>query len=32
MAQQLHLSYDENLVAELTSKFDLRAPNTEALT
>lgn len=32
MAQKLNLSYDENLVAELTSKFDLRAPNTEALT
>ncbi|MDK8796418.1 DEAD/DEAH box helicase family protein [Corynebacterium sp. MSK044] len=32
MSQKLNLSYDENLVAELTSKFDLRAPNTEALT
>lgn len=31
MAQKLNLSYDENLVAELTSKFDLRAPNMEAL-
>lgn len=31
MAQKLNLSYDENLIAELTSKFDLRAPNTEAL-
>lgn len=27
----LDIAYDENLVAELTSKFDLRAPNTEAL-
>uniref|UniRef100_UPI002591AB43 DEAD/DEAH box helicase n=1 Tax=uncultured Corynebacterium sp. TaxID=159447 RepID=UPI002591AB43 len=25
------LSYDENLVAELSNKFDLRAPNAEAL-
>lgn len=32
MAQKLNLSYDENLVAELTAKFDLRAPNAEALT
>lgn len=31
MAQKLNLSFDENLVAELTSKFDLRAPNAEAL-
>lgn len=31
MAQKLNISYDENLVAELTSKFDLRAPNAEAL-
>ena len=31
MAQKLNLSYDENLVAELTSKFTLRAPNSEAL-
>lgn len=32
MTQKLNLSFDENLVAELTSKFDLRAPNAEALT
>lgn len=32
MTQKLNLSFDENLVAELTAKFDLRAPNTEALT
>lgn len=32
MAQKLNISYDENLVAELTSKFNLRAPNAEALT
>lgn len=31
MAQKLNLSYDENLVAELSNKFDLRAPNTETL-
>lgn len=31
MAQTLNLSYDENLVAELTSKFDLRVPDTEGL-
>lgn len=28
----LQISYDENLVAELTNKFDLREPNSEALT
>lgn len=32
MAQKLNLSYDANLVAELSNKFDLRAPNAEALT
>ena len=32
MTQRLNLSFDENLVAELTSKFDLREPNAEALT
>ncbi|MDU4569352.1 DEAD/DEAH box helicase family protein [Corynebacterium sp.] len=32
MAQKLNLSFDENLVAELTAKFDLRVPNAEALT
>ncbi|WP_311355771.1 DEAD/DEAH box helicase [Corynebacterium riegelii] len=31
MSQKLNLSYDENLVAELSNKFDLRAPNAEAL-
>ena len=31
MAQKLNLSYDENLVAELSNKFTLRAPNAEAL-
>ena len=31
MAQKLNLSYDENLVAELSNKFDLRDPNAEAL-
>ena len=31
MAQKLNLSFDENLVAELSNKFDLRAPNAEAL-
>ncbi|SDS32348.1 DEAD/DEAH box helicase [Corynebacterium timonense] len=31
MTQKLNLSFDENLVAELTAKFDLRAPNAEAL-
>lgn len=31
MPQKLNLSYDENLVAELSNKFDLRAPNAEAL-
>ena len=28
----LHVSYDENLVEELSSRFDLRTPNREALT
>ena len=28
----LHISYDENLVEELSSRFDLRTPNREALT
>ena len=27
----LHVSYDENLVEELSSRFDLRTPNREAL-
>lgn len=31
MAQKLNLSFDENLVAELSNKFDLRDPNAEAL-
>ncbi|MGV0394430.1 DEAD/DEAH box helicase [Corynebacterium riegelii] len=31
MSQKLNLSFDENLVAELSNKFDLRAPNAEAL-
>lgn len=31
MTQKLNLSFDENLVAELSNKFDLRAPNAEAL-
>ena len=31
MTQKLNLSFDENLVAELTAKFDLRTPNAEAL-
>lgn len=31
MSQKLNLSYDENLVAELSNKFDLRDPNAEAL-
>ena len=31
MPQKLNLSFDENLVAELSNKFDLRAPNAEAL-
>lgn len=31
MTQKLNLSFDEDLVAELTAKFDLRAPNAEAL-
>ena len=28
----LHISYDENLVEELSSRFDLRTPNRAALT
>ena len=31
MSQKFSLSFDENLVAELSNKFDLRAPNAEAL-